>query len=256
MPDAFHPRKLAALAGVAAVAGVAIGYGLSTTTTDDRSATPTATTATVARKPAPCHLDLTALWVAGCRPVKSDPGTVADPAPLWGKLDCATASRQQLVRSGSSTFRRLTVIDGDNVFGERCELGLNDYRGKTFTLYREGDHRVTFFSVRLPASFPLGVDDWQLVMQMKQTQPSDNGNGTPVLALEARQNQWKRVHSASVDASATAVDLWSTPAVTEKWTRFAFDVVYSQDPRRGRIKVYADLNGDGDASDPGEQSPM
>jgi hypothetical protein len=255
MPDAFHPRKLAALAGVAAVAGVAIGYGLSSSTTSDRSATPTATTATVARKLAPCRLDLAALSAAGCRPLKSDPGTVADPAPLWGKLDCATGSRQQLVRSGSSSFRRLTVIDGDNVFGERCELGLNDYRGKTFTLYREGEHRVTFFSIRLPASFPLAVDDWQLVMQMKQTQPSDNGNGTPVLALEARQGQWKLFHSASVDQSGIAVELWSAPARTETWTRFAFDVVYSKDPTVGRIKVYADLNGDGDALDAGEQSP-
>jgi hypothetical protein len=255
MPDAFHPRKLAALAGIAAVAGVGIGYGLSSSTTSERPTTAATTTAPV-RAPRACRLELAAMTVSGCAPIQSDTASVADPVPLWGKVDCASASRQQLIRSGNSSYRRLTVIDGDNVFGERCELGLNDYRSKTFTLYREGQHRVTFFSVRLPVNFPLSVDDWQLVMQMKQTQPSDNGNGTPVLALEARENRWKLFHSDSVDQSGTAVELWSAPAATERWTRFAFDVVYSQNPAVGRIKVYADLNGDGDASDPGEQSPL
>jgi hypothetical protein len=93
-------------------------------------------------------------------------------------------------------------------------------------------------------------------MQMKQTQQSDNGNGTPVLALEADANRWRLMHSTSVDASGDAVELWSAPAATGTWTRFAFDVVYSQHTGVGRIKVYADLNGDGDATDPGEQSPL
>jgi hypothetical protein len=92
-------------------------------------------------------------------------------------------------------------------------------------------------------------------MQMKQTQPSDNGNGTPVLALQAEANQWRLFHSTSADGSDNAVELWHMPAATETWTRFAFDVLYSQNSSVGRLKVYADLNGDGDALDPGEQSP-
>ena len=39
------------------------------------------------------------------------------------------------------------------------------------------------------------------------------------------------------------------------WVRYAFDVVYSTDPAKGSVKVYVDLNGDGDALDRGEQSP-
>ena len=39
------------------------------------------------------------------------------------------------------------------------------------------------------------------------------------------------------------------------WTRFAFDVVYSQDPAVGSIQLSVDLNGDDDSLDPGEQSP-
>jgi hypothetical protein len=39
------------------------------------------------------------------------------------------------------------------------------------------------------------------------------------------------------------------------WTRFAFDVVYSQNPEIGSIQVSVDLNGDGDFEDPNEHSP-
>ncbi|MGH2980504.1 MAG: hypothetical protein ACRDKV_00480, partial [Solirubrobacterales bacterium] len=38
------------------------------------------------------------------------------------------------------------------------------------------------------------------------------------------------------------------------WTRFAFDVLYSQDPDRGRLQVSVDLNGDGDFDDRGERT--
>jgi hypothetical protein len=257
MSDAFQPRRLAAASLAAALAMLAPGCG------------PGGPPAVKAPAKAPvCVLDLGALSARGCRLLKSDTAAVPDPGPLWGRVDCQTASRQQRIPSGGDphptgggrpqpdrSFRRLTVIDGDQVFGERCELGNNDYLANTFSLYREGERRITFMSIRLPPTFPLATQDWQLVMQMKQTQPSDNGNGTPVLALEANGNQWKLLHSSSVDGSSDSVELWSAPATAGRWTRFAFDVVYSQDTGRGRIKAYVDLNGDGDTLDPGEQSP-
>jgi hypothetical protein len=260
MPDAFQPHKLTAtLAAVAAVAA-----GVTFVLAAERSGPPPI-------KVPGCGLDLAALRVTGCKLLKSDTSAVADPRPLWGRIDCASASRHQRITSGGDphptgdgspqpdrSYRRLTALDGDQVFGERCELGANEYRagfGRTFNLYGEGQHRVTFVSIRLPAGFPLSTPDWQIVMQMKQTQPSDNGNGTPVLALQAQASQWTLFHSASADESGNAVELWSAPATTRTWTRFAFDVVYSQSTSAGRVRVYADLNGDGDARDAGEQSP-
>jgi hypothetical protein len=260
MPDAFQSHKLAALlAAVAAVAAI-VTLALASRLSD-------APPLKVSR----CRLDLGDLRVNGCKLLKSDTSAVADPRPLWGRIDCANASRHERITPGGDphptgagspqpdrSYRRLTALDGDRVFGERCELGANEYRpdfGGTFNLYGEGQHRVTFVSIRLPADFPLSTSTWQIVMQMKQTQPSDNGNGTPVLALQAQANQWGLFHSTSADESDTAVELWSAPAVKGTWTRFAFDVVYSQNTSDGRIKVYADLNGDGDAVDPGEQSP-
>jgi Polysaccharide lyase len=244
MSDAFQPRRLTAIAaGVVLLAAGCNGSSAPKPPLPAPSPPP--------QKASLCKLDLAELRVDGCKLLASDTGDTVDPRRLWGSIDCQTASRVRRIAPG---FRRLTVFDGDSVFGERCELGKNDYRAHTFALYGEGQHRITFMSIRLPTTFPLGTQDWQLVMQMKQTQPSDN-DGSPVLALEANADRWTLVHSASVDKSSDTVDLWSAPAAPDMWTRFAFDVVYSQDTGRGRVKVYADLNGDGDALDPGEQSP-
>ena len=92
-------------------------------------------------------------------------------------------------------------------------------------------------------------------MQMKQAQPSANGGGTPVIALEARQGKWMLTQSLSSGPSSDTRVLWSTPAQTGVWTRFMFDVVYSQDPAKGSIQLSVDLNGDNDYDDANERSP-
>lgn len=150
---------------------------------------------------------------------------------------------------GNSSFRRLTVMDGDDYSGERCELGENDHEGPV-AFYREGQRRATYVSMRLPSNFPLATDNFQTVLQMKQAQASDNGGGIPILFMGAYDNQW---HIESVNA----VDqYWRFPAKTGVWTRFAFDVFYSQDPNKGWLQVSADLDADGDFDEGGERTPV
>lgn len=205
--------------------------------------------------------------LTGCTELLSDTSQKADPEAIWGAIDCQEESRQQQVQGGGDTnpqatgarqpdaaYRQVTAIDGDDVDGERCELGLNDQEDGPTVLYREGERRVTFLSVRIPSDLPLDNDVFQVVMQMKQTQPADNGGGTPVLALEAWDGDWQLRQSDSTGETSDASELWSAPIQTDTWTRFALDVTYSQDPARGSVKVYADLNGDGDFGDPEEQS--
>jgi hypothetical protein len=194
---------------------------------------------------------LASLSLAGCASAFADSGDSPDPAAIWGKLDCATAGRHRALGG----HRELTVIDGDDVWGERCELGRNDHRTGPTALFREGDRAVTFASFRLPASYPLEDGRWQVVMQMKQTQPSANGGGTPVISLEAKAGRWRLLQSTSSGPSGDTRELWTAPAQRGTWTRFAFDVSYSQDPARGAIRAFADLNGDGDAADTAERSP-
>jgi hypothetical protein len=209
-----------------------------------------------------------AVPVPSCAVVAKDTAQDSDPLPFWGSVDCEKNSRYTYSTSGGdphpvaggapqgdSAYRRLTVLDGDNFYGERCELGKNDWRNGPTALYREGQHRLTYLSYRLGDDYPLDNHDWHVVMQMKQAQPSANGGGTPVISLEARNGRWNLIQSNSAGHSSDTHVLWSTPAQTGVWTRFAFDVVYSQDPAIGSIRLSVDLNGDDDSLDPGEQSP-
>ncbi|MGH2980769.1 MAG: heparin lyase I family protein, partial [Solirubrobacterales bacterium] len=204
--------------------------------------------------------------LSGCRLVASDTAERADARPFWGKVECGTLanpdlSRQRLVGSGGdahpsatgaaqgdSSFRHLTLLDGDDYYDERCELGANDHESGPTAFYREGQRRATFVSMRLPQNFPLEAEDWQTVLQMKQAQPSDGGGGVPILYMGASEDEWTIDSFNGVYASF--------PAQRGVWTRFAFDVYYSQDPNRGWLQVSVDLNGDGDFDDAGERTPV
>ncbi len=206
------------------------------------------------------------MTLPGCKLLASDTASVASPLLFWGAIQCGTSgkvvpSRAALIGSGAdphpmvgggsqpdSAYRRLTVLDGDNFYGERCELGENDNRSGPTVFYHEGQHRATYLSLRLPSNYPLSSNAWQTVMQMKQTQPSDDNCCGPELEMQARGGEW-----VIADSWKT---LWEFPARINSWTRFAWDVYYSQDASKGWIQVSADLNGDGDFNDSGERSPV
>ena len=192
----------------------------------------------------------------------SDTASASTIWPFWGTMDCQNGDRVQWLSSGgdthpqelssdpqgNSSYRQLTVFDGDDVSGERCELGLNDHRIGPTAVYNEGDHKITYFSLRLPSSYPLSTDTWQTVMQMKQTQPADGGDGVPILFMGAYDDYWH------IESSEKEGGYDTFPATANTWTRFAWDVYYSQDPKKGHLQVSADLNNDGDFADAGESS--
>lgn len=199
------------------------------------------------------------MTLAGCTTVASDTGGDSDPSDFWGRIDCEGDSSETHSSSGgddhlggngspqgNDSYRRLTFVEGDDFYGERCELGLNDMDGPT-AFYHEGDRRVTFASVRLPNGTDPSASDWRTVLQMKQAQPYNNPDESPAFEVQVRGGRWV------IEASWT--DLWSAPAQPNRWTRFAFDITYSSDPAVGSITTYIDLNGDGDAGDAGEKSP-
>lgn len=256
--------------------GSGSGSGTTTTTPPTTTTTPPPTTTTPPPDPAPnpeCPLAQAGSTIgmtvpSSCTIVASDTASNPDPVPFWGKIDCQTSSRDQQqtaggdshltadgTTQGNSAFRRATVIDGDNVWGERCELGNNWSQptgaapagpGPTI-FYREGERRLTYASLRLPSSTPMG-NDWRTVLQMKQVQPYNNPTPAPILELQLEGNHWMFINSWNT--------VWTAPAQQNVWTRFAFDITYSANPNIGTIKVYADLNGDGDFGDANEQSSV
>jgi hypothetical protein len=207
---------------------------------------------------------------SACTTLWSDTAATADPLPRWGHLDCASMSRQQQISSGGdvnstptgvqqgdSSFRRVSVVDGDDAWGERCEMGFNWHQasdpgygisgpGPT-VLYREGERRLTYASIRLPNSWDVSDPDWRVVLQMKQAQPFDNPQMASMFEVDVMNGSWL--------IQSNWQEVWRTPARTGFWTRFAFDVTYSRDPDLGSITIYVDQNGDGDFADSGEQSP-
>jgi hypothetical protein len=178
---------------------------------------------------------------------------------IWGAIDCQVRTRvRTLVRAHvvgqgqteRNRFRRIKVKEGDYVSdGERCELGRNDHRTGP-TVYRDGERLITTITYRLPKGFAIGRDKWQIVMQMKQSQPSDAGGGGPILALHASDGLWR----VSRNTGTENEHIWTAPAQTKRWVRFAFDVTYSADPDVGSLRIHADLDGDGDVRSPHERS--
>lgn len=214
-----------------------------------------------------CVRDLDKLTLTGCDVLFNDTAEEVDPEPIWGAVDCERPDRQRRIVGGAdphetatgaeqpdAAFRELEVHDGDDFFGERCELGRNDHRFGPTALYDEGDRRVTFASYRLPVGYPLASERWQVVMQIKQSFPSANSGGTPVLELEAKRGAWRLLQSNSPGQSSGSRELWSAPAEIGVWTRFAFDARYSKSKKKGSIRAYADLNEDGDSTDNAERS--
>jgi hypothetical protein len=176
----------------------------------------------------------------------NDPATNSDPLPLWNEIAAQNSSRASWYASGgpnNAPFRRLTVLDGDDAWGARAELGYNSRLNGlgapwgTFYLYFAGQRRVTSYDMRLPTDFPIHTTSWQVVTQMKQTGPSANSGGTPVIALEAREGRWVLTQSDSPGASSSTHELWSTPATLGTWTHISWDATYSPDPSQGKVQL-------------------
>jgi hypothetical protein len=223
-----------------------------------------------------------------------DSGTVDtaqgyDPFPFWGNTDCGpTTSNPSMDRyswqptggdthlqasgspQGNASFRRLKLFSADDYEGNRCELGWNDSRYSPGPTYSEGDHKITYLSVRLGSDVPLDQYKSQAVMQMKQMQPgldgSDPGQGiSPVLELDAyHEDNPVAGQSAGPKWILLGVNtnigndndddvLWEAPAAATTWVRFKLDVHYASGLTggvpAGTVQISADLNNDGDYSD-------
>lgn len=147
-----------------------------------------------------------------CVVFAADSGKEADLLDFWGAVECdlddepAAGSGERVIPTGGDpqptatgrpqgddSYRLMVTQEGDDLAGERCEIGRNDYRIEPITVfYREGDHLLTFISVFLPAGFPLDTEStFQGAVQMKQTQPSDVGDEAPPIALGTYQGRWQ-----------------------------------------------------------------
>ncbi len=155
----------------------------------------------------------------------------------WASSSCASDTRIKRARSPRLTGRwsyRLEVRDGDDSYGERCELGQGNPTRPDFPLFAEGQERWISLAVFLPRSYPM-PDNWNIFAQLKGL-----GSGGPPLALEARRGRFALAASTdSVQENVRTRRLWSGPAVRGRWTRFTLHVKFSPDPAVGFVELFA-----------------
>ena len=128
---------------------------------------------------------------------------------------------------GTLQFRRLTVYDGDDVSGERCELGLNDNRKAP----PPSTGRASALDVRLAAAS----------RSARRRRPRLAGGDADEAGAALQQP------ASGVDLRAAGPQrplagasynrtIWTRPGRPGVWTRFVFDIVYSQDPAMGSAR--------------------
>src|SRR3954454_3595207 len=126
----------------------------------------------------------------------------------WASYSCADASRVQQVDSPVAQGKhawQLEVQDGDNSWGERCEIGMGNPWRSGFPLFNEGDERWISFQVYLPDDYPIDTHLWNVFFQIHQR---GDGGGPPI-ALHVEDGRWQMYNSARNTYVLNTRRLWS-----------------------------------------------
>jgi hypothetical protein len=162
----------------------------------------------------------------------------------WASYSCADPSRVQQVDSPVAQGKhawQLEVRDGDNSWGERCEIGMGNPWKSGFPLFNEGDERWISFQVYLPDDYPIDTPNWNVMFQIHQ----QGDGGCPPLALHVENGQYKLFNSSRNTYVLDTRELWSAPAQRNHWAKFTIHVMNSTDDSKGFVEMFGDLDGTG-----------
>jgi hypothetical protein len=162
----------------------------------------------------------------------------------WASSSCASDSRVKRVSSpvaqGSHAYQ-LEVRDGDDSWGERCELGMGNPGGPQFPVMNSGDERWFSFQVYLPDDYPINTPDWNLFFQVHQI----GDGGCPPISLSVEDGKFKLHNSARKTYVTDTVEKWSAPATRNRWVKFTMHLKNSTSDSVGFVELYGDLDGQG-----------
>src|SRR4051794_27548376 len=162
----------------------------------------------------------------------------------WASWSCQNSSRFDEVTSPANQGRKaykLTVHDGDNSWGERCELGQGNPGRNGFPQFPNGDDVWISFSVYLPDGYPINTHDWTVMFQIHQI----GDGGCPPIALSVQDGEFKLFNSARRTYVLDTVEKWNGPAQLNRWTKFTIHLKNSPDDDTGFVELYSDLKGNG-----------
>ncbi len=157
---------------------------------------------------------------------------------VWCSIYRAAADRITTVTSPSidGLAYKFQVRDGDNISGERSELGTTGAACSSAHAF-EGDERWYGFSVYLPDDFVTDAR-WSDVTQWKED--GTGGNQSPPLDVQVMNNRIGLTHHS---ASKVATNLWYAPATKNVWHNFVVRIKYSPVSSIGFIELYYSADG-------------
>jgi Polysaccharide lyase len=166
----------------------------------------------------------------------------------WANHSCQSGDRVHEVNSPVAQGRRsyrIDVKDGDDSYGERCELGQANPTRAGFPLFHEGDERWIGYQMYLPADMDTnpGRDphNWTVIMQFKQL----GSLGTPAVSMDFQENRFILMNSDTNHESSGCNWWWEHPVVKGRWIKFLYHIKFSPDKSVGWLELYADLDGNG-----------
>jgi Polysaccharide lyase len=164
----------------------------------------------------------------------------------WANYSCQDGTRVRQVGApspvaqGNSAYE-IEVRDGDDSYGERCELGQGNPTKNGFPLFQEGDERWISFQTYLPDDYPTNLKTWNVIMQLKQL----HAFGTPAVSMEVRDGNFVLMNSDTNHESSGCNWWWEGPATKNRWVKFTLRVKFSPNANVGFIELYGDLDGRG-----------
>ncbi len=161
----------------------------------------------------------------------------------WASSSCASGDRISRVATPSAQGERayrIELRDGDDSWGERCELGQGNPGRSGFPTHHEGQERWISYQVRLPDAYPVETNDWNNIFQLKGA-----GYGGPPVNMAVEDGQFILKNSPLNSSTCCERELWSGGALRNRWVRFTLHVKFSPDPGVGFLELYGDLDGTG-----------
>jgi hypothetical protein len=162
----------------------------------------------------------------------------------WANYSCQDSTRITRVTFPSAQGHyayRVNLNDGDNSFGERCEMAMGSPTRAGFPVFSPGDDTWIGYQVYIPASFPEDGDKYNEITQFKQV----NDLCAPALSLHVEQNQLLLFHSADNRSSCGGRSVWSAPMAYDRWIKLLYHVKWSSDPSVGFVELWGDIDGSG-----------
>jgi len=154
------------------------------------------------------------------------------------------------VAQGDRAYR-IEVHDGDDSYGERCELDNGNTSAKRLhyqMLFHDGQEAWIAFQTYLPLDFSFAdagapvsfPNDGGLIMQIKQL----GSCGTPALGIVSSRTVFALRNSAGAHCESGSMrSLWKVPMVMGRWVKWLQHIRFSTDPNVGFVATWYDPDG-------------